>query len=316
MAEIFFEGTEKKFEIVLKKGAAPLRGLGDRFWYTLVELAGANVLSKLTGSLCNAYLLSESSLFVFDDRAVMITCGQTNLALSLAELVKKIGVDEIQSVLYKRKNPNFPHLQISTFDEDRDYIRVHIPVREHRFNSENGNYINLLCFENGPALQEPAMTCELLMHGIDPRRGRLFVGGYHKTRYDFYRETGMHELLPGFQCDDHFFEPSGYSVNALAGREFYTVHVTPEDPSPYVSFETNRLFTNTRGLRFLLRRMLSFFRPESFDVLLTGNSGVCRGPAMGAAHYRLFGEQTETISTRRDAVYRSYVRSPEQVSVV
>ena len=75
----FFEGPEKKLEAVVTPGFPPLRSLGDDAWHGIVESARAKVLSVLRTEHCDAYLLSESSLFVFDDWFVLITCGQTTL---------------------------------------------------------------------------------------------------------------------------------------------------------------------------------------------------------------------------------------------
>ena len=75
----FFEGPEKKLEMVVTPEHRSLRSLGDEVWRRVVEAAGAQVLSSLCNEECDAYLLSESSLFVYDDWFVMITCGQTTL---------------------------------------------------------------------------------------------------------------------------------------------------------------------------------------------------------------------------------------------
>ena len=75
----FFEGTEKKVELVIDSSLPSLRSRGDEYWNRIVRLAGARVLSKIANDSCNAYLLSESSLFVFDHKLVMITCGTTCL---------------------------------------------------------------------------------------------------------------------------------------------------------------------------------------------------------------------------------------------
>ena len=38
---------------------------------------------------------------------------------------------------------------------------------------------------------------------------------------------------------DVLFEPCGYSLNAMKGDTYYTMHVTPEEDFSYASFETN-----------------------------------------------------------------------------
>ena len=89
-APTFFEGPEKKLELAVTDGVS-LRAQGDEFWNRVVAASGAHVLSVLRGESCDAYLLSESSLFVFDGYLTMITCGQTRLVdaahLLVAQLV-------------------------------------------------------------------------------------------------------------------------------------------------------------------------------------------------------------------------------------
>ena len=75
----FFEGTEKKIELVVRAGSPSLRQRGEAWWRRIVEKADAQILSSLSNASCDAYLLSESSLFVWDTKALIITCGRTRL---------------------------------------------------------------------------------------------------------------------------------------------------------------------------------------------------------------------------------------------
>ena len=68
----FFEGPEKKLELVTTPEAGSLRDLGSGVWRKVVEASGATILSELQNDHCTGYLLSESSLFVYDDWCVMI----------------------------------------------------------------------------------------------------------------------------------------------------------------------------------------------------------------------------------------------------
>ena len=74
---MIFEGSEKKFEIVVNN--VDLRSLPLSFWQEMVAASQAEILSSLSNDFYDAYLLSESSLFVAQDRCIMITCGQTRL---------------------------------------------------------------------------------------------------------------------------------------------------------------------------------------------------------------------------------------------
>jgi S-adenosylmethionine decarboxylase len=316
MSQIFFEGPEKKFEIILNERSYSLRNLGDRYWNQLVELAGAKVLSTLKTPLSTAYLLSESSLFVFDDRVIMITCGQTTLARSLVALLKKIPIEKIDFVFYERKNHFFPEFQPYSFDEDADYIGRYLPMAQCCFGESESTHINLLHTER--RVSEglgPDMTFELLMHGIHPHSAEMFVKGAYKTRYDFYRATGMNSILPGFQVDDYFFEPRGYSLNALKGNEYYTFHVTPEACSSYVSFETNHLFKDSHELAAVVRCVLALFQPETFDILLLGNAPHFAIPSLKTCDYKKIQEAYKSFHGGYAGEFKTYSKIGEKAHV-
>ena len=99
-APSFFEGPEKKLEAVVTPDFPPLRSLGDDMWRSVVEAAGAKILSVLRSEHCDAYLLSESSLFVYDDWFAMMTCGQTTLVAAFEEEFD-IDMDEEEALMVK-----------------------------------------------------------------------------------------------------------------------------------------------------------------------------------------------------------------------
>jgi S-adenosylmethionine decarboxylase len=61
---MFFEGPEKKFELITRTGSPDLRQQAE-LWPALIDRAKTTVLSEMQTDHCTAYLLSESSLFVF-----------------------------------------------------------------------------------------------------------------------------------------------------------------------------------------------------------------------------------------------------------
>ena len=72
---MFFEGSEKKIQVVVTEAHKGLRKRPKDFSRELVHNCNATILSELSNNYCDSYLLSESSLFVWDDRILMITCG-------------------------------------------------------------------------------------------------------------------------------------------------------------------------------------------------------------------------------------------------
>jgi S-adenosylmethionine decarboxylase len=73
------------------------------------------------------------------------------------------------------------------------------------------------------------------------------------------------KIFPDFELDDFVFKPYGYSLNGIRGEDYLTIHVTPQEKSPYVSFETNiKLCSETR---VFLNHFLEILKPFSFDVM-------------------------------------------------
>lgn len=265
LAPTFFEGPEKKFELVLKEGSSPLRNLGHETWHRIVEAADAQVLSVLEGEFATAYLLSESSLFVYDEFLTMITCGRTRLINALVQVVELVGQENVALAMYERKNEHFPDRQHSSFYDDARRLKAELGGSAIRFGDEHDHHVHLFS-TNAPFTPHPTdTTLEILMHGLDPQSLSRFVGAKTSDTTTLAETYGLTELLPGFAIDEHAFTPAGYSMNGLRGENYYTIHVTPESLGSYVSFETNLDF---RGrLEPLVSGIVDVFRPRSFDVM-------------------------------------------------
>ncbi len=258
---MWFEGAEKKFEIVSK--GAQLRQRPADFWQKAVELAGAKILSKIENEQTTAYLLSESSLFVWDDRVTMITCGRTTLVKAAAFLIDEIGPAQVDLVTYERKNEFYPHQQETDFHKDVEILQQRYKGKAFRFGSPDEHHLFLFHGEKPFLAEDSDNTLEILMYNLEgPARG-LFMGGH--TLEQIRQITRMENVFPGFQIDDHLFRPCGYSANAIKGGDYYTIHVTPEENGSYVSFETNVRLGDRVGTA--LRSVLEVFQPRSFDLI-------------------------------------------------
>ncbi len=256
----YFEGPEKKVEIAVVGDHPPLRSMNPSWWHEVVAAAGAQVLSKLESDVCDAYLLSESSLFVWDDHLTLITCGQTRLVDAVAMVLRQIPPKQIASLIYERKNEHFPERQPTSFREDASRLATWLPGRALRFGEEHDHCVHVFHTTAEHLPRSDDTTLEVLMHGLPEDRLRCFRPG--STRVD---PVDLGNLLPGFRVDEHAFTPAGYSLNALRDHEYYTIHVTPERIGSYVSFETN---VDVRGdSQDLISRVLHIFRPRSVDIV-------------------------------------------------
>ena len=257
-----FEGPEKKVEIGLLPGSEDLRRLPRDFWEERVAEAGAVILSELRSEEVDAYLLSESSLFVFPRRVVMITCGRTTLVTATESMLERWR-GEVAYLFYERKNEHFPEYQKTAFLEDARRLGRWLPADGWRFGAPDTHRIQMLASSQPFEPDRRDRTLEILMHGIHPEAAAMFSGGGAEAPPA--RQGAFRRLLDGFAVDEHFFEPTGYSLNALRGQDYLTIHVTPEAIASYVSFETNLDFG--RDPRAWVEKVQAVFEPRSLDVM-------------------------------------------------
>lgn len=64
-----------------------LRSVPKAVWETMLDIVKCKVLSVIESSHVDAYLLSESSMFVFPHKLILKTCGTTTLLLGLEKLL-------------------------------------------------------------------------------------------------------------------------------------------------------------------------------------------------------------------------------------
>ena len=94
-----FEGPEKVLELDLVPGVGPqtgMRTLPRATWSSILDEAKCSILCKTGNQDFDAYVLSESSLFVYPHKVVVKTCGTTTLLCIIPALLRAVEVrDEI-----------------------------------------------------------------------------------------------------------------------------------------------------------------------------------------------------------------------------
>ena len=261
---MFFEGSEKKLEVVIKAGNASLRSQGRPFWESMVSAANAEILSLLSNEHCDAYLLSESSLFVWDDRFLMLTCGTTTLVNSALLFIEHIGLNQVDFLIYQRKNEYHSQLQKSSIDEDLKRLRACLPMRAYQLGYLDSHHHYLAHFNNPYEPKIADHTSELLMYHIEGDVAD-YLRAENQTCEGVRARLDLKRLLPGFELNDFVFSPCGYSVNALRGTDYATIHITPEQNSSYVSFESNLDLGGEYS--FILDGLLEILKPHSWDTV-------------------------------------------------
>ncbi|TNE47459.1 MAG: adenosylmethionine decarboxylase [Deltaproteobacteria bacterium] len=261
---MFFEGSEKKVEVTVTEHAPNLRSLGHDFWTDIVEHSRAEIISSSHNDACDAYVLSESSLFVWDRRFLMITCGETTLVDGVLRFLQEISASNIALVRYQRKNEYRPRLQPSSFEDDIARLHQVLPGKAFRVGYLDSHYYNIFHTAHPYQAHPDDTVCELLMYHIcGPVADYLKQQG--QTREGVRERLQLHKLFEGYQLDDHVFEPVGYSLNAIRGPFYATLHVTPQTTNSYVSFETNN--PSDAENNHILSRLLELLQPVSWNVM-------------------------------------------------
>lgn len=260
---MFFEGSEKKAEIVVAANIDLFLQPED-FWTKMVAFAGAKILSKIENESCKAYLLSESSLFVWKDHITMITCGTTTLVKAVNFFIDHFKTENISALIYERKNEYFPHLQKTNFFSDVKYMKKYALGSSFRFGQSDEHHLMLFHMDKPYQPSSEDVTFELLMYNLQGNAKDILNSPGH-TIEQVRNLLQFDKILPDFQVDDYLFQPCGYSLNAIKGPHYYTVHVTPEENGSYVSFETNVDINET--VKHQLSHILEIFKPESFDII-------------------------------------------------
>ncbi|EEP79019.1 adenosylmethionine decarboxylase [Uncinocarpus reesii 1704] len=146
-----FEGPEKLLEVWFSPSAQDLDGtsvptglkaVSPEIWKGMLDLVNCQVLSIVESDDVDAYLLSESSMFVFPHKLILKTCGTTTLLLGLPRILEIAalhagfpknsppcygGISSAAApyrVFYSRKNFLFPDRQRGPHRSWRDEVNT------------------------------------------------------------------------------------------------------------------------------------------------------------------------------------------------
>ena len=258
-----FEGSEKKIEVIVNSSVGDLRKMSKSFWSRIVSKCDAEIISEIKNDNVHAYLLSESSLFVWEHSFLMITCGRTSLINSLIEVCLEFGKENIEDVIFQRKNEYFSHMQKSAFYDDVKKIDSLKPSKAWRLGNIDGHHNFVFNYSKNGKWDAGDKTFELLMYNLPSQVGELLrkQGVSAKSVRDY---LGVEALFKNFTIDDWAFDPYGYSLNAIRDDYYYTIHLSPEENGSYVSLETN---DSTLEGQNIISHFCERLKPKSFDVI-------------------------------------------------
>ncbi len=263
-----FEGPEKKLEIILYEPMSEFRNLSSGSWERVVKASGAEIISKIENSRMDAYLLSESSLFVWEDRILMITCGQTQLVNTIPELLKIIDKSNVAMAFYERKNFMYPGEQPSDFEADVAQVEKFFKGKSYRLGPANHDHVHVFYSSHSAIEPSEDVTFQILMCGLDRSLSKILSAGYTKNPELAEKLTGIDRLYPDMKRDTYLFSPYGYSLNAIKKAHYATIHVTPQPIGSYASFETNII---DQDFSKLISEVISIFKPQKYSMLLTAS---------------------------------------------
>ncbi|KAG2483528.1 hypothetical protein HYH03_017635 [Edaphochlamys debaryana] len=291
LAAPIFEGSEKRIEVDFRLGAnAPSNGLRAIPRETLDELmtlARCCIVSSRSNEQLDAYVLSESSLFVYPTKWILKTCGTTRLLNSvprLLEVARELGM-EPRRCKYDRASFLFPENQpfpYTAFEHEVGFLDQHFGA---------------MCANGGTAfvLGEPYQGLQWHVYLADDMAPleKSFKPTYNfeicmtelgnEAALQFFREgnpkfisperttqdTGIAALKPRAIIDDYVFEPCGYSMNGIDGTGLITIHVTPEAHQSYASVEFSGFGEDlVEPVHEVLDKVVKIFRPGKVSVTL------------------------------------------------
>ena len=268
-----------------------LRDIKEEEWHLLLEYAKCSILHSICNDNFDAYLLSESSLFVYKHKIVLKTCGRTSVLHILPHLLKICGNRLLlipYFVLYSRSNLMFPNDQSGiyrNFNDEVGYLNNYFngfslvlgPLTSNKVNGRWNVYIagspQLTHFANDiGVLNEDKKSIEIIMFDVCPNAMKYYWKTYQKNSNvktsDITSICGISNLLSkGAVIDSHMFDPCGYSVNGMIKDKYWSIHVTPEMQHSFVSFETN--FNYIATYYPTINKIINLFKPTRFSFLIT-----------------------------------------------
>ncbi len=255
---MFYEGTEKRLEITVKE--KDLLQFPESFWERMLAQAETVILSKIKNQHICAYLLSESSLFIWQNRLLLITCGNTHLVKAAQFFQKRIAKEKIQSLLFHRHQAVQPELQKTTFSQDSILLNADLQGTTQHW---RGQYQGDLFFFG--KLAEDALNKKtiLMLHGLSSTFARRLEAGAACTR-EIAATLAVQQFFPQLHIDQFTFNPKGYSLNAICAAHYLTIHITPETLSTYLSLESS---LDAQLIAPYIEHLRALFSPQKSQVM-------------------------------------------------
>ncbi|CAH8392005.1 unnamed protein product [Eruca vesicaria subsp. sativa] len=302
MAVSGFEGFEKRLELrffhnsITNKNPMGLRLIDFESLDQVLTEVQCTVVSAVANHSFDAYVLSESSLFVYPTKIIIKTCGTTQLLKSIRPLIhlaRNVNLT-LRACRYSRGSFIFPNSQpfpYTNFEDEVVIVEESLPNSlRHRkssvmtpSNNKNNTSRAWHVFTASADVEpeESVVVVEVCMTELDRVNARSFFrrkGGCEEKNSDsagreMTRLSGIDTINANAFICDFAFDPCGYSMNGVDGERYSTIHVTPEDGFSYASFECGlSLYDGGHGdISEVLTRAVDVFRPGCVSIATTYN---------------------------------------------
>ncbi|KAF9883938.1 spermidine resistance protein [Aspergillus nanangensis] len=264
-----FEGPEKLLEVWFAPSAKDLgpsnptglKAVPEEIWKDMLDLVNCQVLSIVSSEDVDAYLLSESSMFVWPHKLILKTCGTTTLLSGLPRILEiaamfggfpkstapaSRGIAIAAApyrVFYSRKNFLFPDRQRgphrSWRDEVRNMDKLFLNGSAYMIGKMNGEHWYLYLTEPHTLLTPPASptTEETDMPVTETKILQIPEAAAPKRLDD----------------DDETLEVLMTDLDEENAKQFYLDHAASVAEKNYGNFEKDNgdhvdVFNNTSGM--------------------------------------------------------------------
>ncbi|KAK6944302.1 S-adenosylmethionine decarboxylase [Dillenia turbinata] len=290
-----FEGYEKRLEITFCEPpifkdppGLGLRALSKSQLDSILEPASCTIVSHLSNSFLDSYVLSESSLFVYPLQIILKTCGTTKILLSIPRILRLAHSLALAPSLvkYSRGTFIFPNAQTAphrSFSEEVTFLNIFFSdlnpkgyiISDPSIPNRNWHIYTAASEKTRPLVQNQAdmITLEMCMTGLDGKKAAIFYNNYSAA--EMTKSSGILNIMPSHEICDFGFDPCGYSMNGVDGSGYSTIHVTPEEGFSYASYEATGFDPGSVRLKPLVQRILSCFEPSEFSVAVTCHGSCC-----------------------------------------
>ncbi|KKK16345.1 S-adenosylmethionine decarboxylase proenzyme [Aspergillus ochraceoroseus] len=266
-----FEGPEKLLEVWFAPSADDLgpsnpkglKAVAEEIWKDMLDIVNCQVLSIVSSEDVDAYLLSESSMFVWPHKLILKTCGTTTLLSGLPRILEiaalfggfpkstapaSRGITVAAApyrVFYSRKNFLFPDRQRgphrSWRDEVRSMDKLFLNGSAYMIGKMNGEHWYLYLTEPNTLLTPPATPTESDDEGTT------------ETKFIQLPERAALRRAVDDETSDETLEVLMTDLDEENAKQFYLEHATSVAEKRYSNFDAHKedhvdVFSNTSDL--------------------------------------------------------------------